>query len=198
MNWTEICNKWDEWLDGWIERNIIRLMALMCLLFGTLFCLGIYVCVDTVHTVARMAVELSDLNVRVHTLQDQQRELSHEQRWIREYNPSRSYTRARTEVFEITAYSADDCGKTENHPLYGVTASGRKLTGADAYKVVAVDNHKIKFGTRMIIHHPAGPIPVIAADTGGDIQGNRLDLFVSSRDEAWKWGRKTMKVTVLE
>ena len=198
MSYKEICQKWDEWLDGWIERNIIRLMALMCVLFATLFAWGIYICVDTVKIASRLAVELSELNVRVHTLQDQQKELSREQRWIREYNPSRSYTRSRTENYVVTAYSLDECGKTKNHPLYGVTASGRKLTGADAYKVVAVDNHRIKFGTRMIIHAPSGPIYAVAADTGGDIQGNRLDLFVADQDKALAWGVKKLKVTVLD
>ena len=111
---------------------------------------------------------------------------------------SRSYDRSRVETFVVTAYSLDECGKSINHPLYGVTASGRKLAPADSHKVVAVDNSRIKFGTRMILHSPTGPIHVIAADTGGDIQGNRLDLFISDDGEAWKWGRKTMKVTVYE
>ena len=111
---------------------------------------------------------------------------------------SRSYDRFRVETFVVTAYSLDECGKSINHPLYGVTASGRKLAPADSFKYVAVDNSKIKFGTRMILHAPAGPIHVIAADTGGDIQGSRLDLFISDDNAAWEWGRKTMKVTVYE
>lgn len=111
---------------------------------------------------------------------------------------SRSYKRTRIETFEITAYTLDDCDKTKNHPLYGVAASGKRLTAKDSYRVVAVDNHRFRFGTRMKIHHPSGPIYVTAVDTGGDIVGNRLDLFINDKNEALRWGRKRLQVEILE
>ncbi len=34
----------------------------------------------------------------------------------------------------------------------------------------------------------------IALDTGGAIQGNRIDLFMNSEAECNSWGRRTVKV----
>jgi 3D (Asp-Asp-Asp) domain-containing protein len=36
----------------------------------------------------------------------------------------------------------------------------------------------------------------VAEDTGGAIQGNRLDLFVASRHEAISFGRREVEVEV--
>ena len=131
---------------------------------------------------------------------------------------SRGIVRGNTQTFIITAFSTDprECSRSVYDPNYARTASGYVLSQKDAYKYVAVDNRLIKFGTRMIIHAPGGDIHAIAADTGGAIQGNRIDLFVGyvSREEdelrrktgqepkavldAMKWGRRTLKVTVID
>ncbi|MEI2441396.1 3D domain-containing protein, partial [Priestia megaterium] len=38
----------------------------------------------------------------------------------------------------------------------------------------------------------------IAADTGGAIKGNKIDVLLPSQKEALKWGRKTVKVQILK
>lgn len=199
MTYKQFCEKWDERLDGFIERNIWRIVLTTCLTVTISFVFGLYVCLSTVQTVARLAKEAVKTEAEYIHLRDEVTKLK-TNRSAKSDDVSRSYTRSRTETFDVSAYTLDEkeCGKPVNHPLYGVTASGRKLTSADAYKIVAVDNTKIKFGTRMVIHSPAGPIPVVAADTGGAIKGNKLDLFVSDENAAWGWGIKRLKVTVYE
>ena len=115
----------------------------------------------------------------------------------------RRFQRTREEYFVVTAYTCgpESTGKYPGDRGYCVTASGHRLTNSDGWKRVAVDNSRIKFGTRMILHDtPLGDLYVIAVDTGGDIVNGRLDIFSgeSNVSEALKWGRRTIRVTILD
>lgn len=69
-------------------------------------------------------------------------------------------------------------------------------TGAVAKKgVVAVDKSVIPLGTKLYI---PGYGEAIAADTGGAIKGDRIDLCFDSYDQAIQFGRNTMQVYILE
>lgn len=60
---------------------------------------------------------------------------------------------------------------------------------------VAVDPRVIPLGSKLFIEgYGFGQ----AQDTGGDIKGNRIDLFFETRDEALRWGRRKVKVYILE
>lgn len=82
-------------------------------------------------------------------------------------------------------------GKSPGHPAYGITATGMRAT----YGVVAVDPRVIPFYTRLYV---PGYGYAIAGDTGGDIKGNRIDLFYPTYSEAIQWGRRTVPVYILE
>ena len=84
-----------------------------------------------------------------------------------------------------TAYTPYDSGCT------GVTASGM----AASKGVAAVDTSVIPFGTKLYI--PGYGIAV-AADRGGAIKGNRIDLCYNTLSEAYSWGRRNVTVYVLE
>ncbi|MCL5290896.1 MAG: 3D domain-containing protein [Bacillota bacterium] len=71
------------------------------------------------------------------------------------------------------------------------TASGT----APAPGVAAVDPGVIPLGTRLYIDNYG---KATALDTGGDIKGNRIDLFYETRNEAIQWGVRKTKVYVLE
>lgn len=99
-----------------------------------------------------------------------------------------SFSRSRTITMRASAYD------TSPQTLPGST--GRTATGIYArYGVVAVDPRVIKLGTYVFVE---GYGFAIAADTGGAIKGNRIDLCFNSRREALNFGRKTVKVHILE
>ncbi|MBN8209408.1 peptidoglycan-binding protein [Bacillus sp. NTK071] len=89
---------------------------------------------------------------------------------------------------EATAYTAFCTGCS------GVTATGIDLRANPDQKVIAVDPDVIPLGSKV---HVEGYGTAIAGDTGGAIQGNRIDLFMADRQDALDFGRKTLTVTVL-
>ena len=83
--------------------------------------------------------------------------------------------------------------------LLTVVATGYSLNGHTASGipvgpgVVAVDASVIPLGTPLTI---PGYGQGIAADTGGAIQGARIDLWFSSQAEALAWGTRTVTIAV--
>ena len=76
------------------------------------------------------------------------------------------------------------CGKDD-----GVSASGRVLTNADEGKVCAAPS-SFPFGTVLTISGGwSGRVTVV--DRGGDIHGKRLDIYMSSHQNAINFGRKS-------
>lgn len=86
---------------------------------------------------------------------------------------------------EASAYLPTDGGGA------GITATGM----AAQHGVVAVDPGVIPLGTRLFI---PGYGVAVAADTGGAIQGDKIDLCMESYGEAMSFGRRTVKVYVLD
>jgi len=60
---------------------------------------------------------------------------------------------------------------------------------------VAVDPNVIPLGSVLYVE---GYGPAVAADTGGDIKGQRVDLYMDTEHECWQWGRRKVEVRVLE
>jgi peptidoglycan DL-endopeptidase CwlO len=75
------------------------------------------------------------------------------------------------------------------YALPGHTASGIPVGPG----VVAVDPAVIPLGTRLTI---PGYGQGIAADTGGAIQGARIDLWFSSEGDARAWGRRSVTIGI--
>ena len=84
------------------------------------------------------------------------------------------------------------CGKLPDHPAYGLTASGRV---AEPYVSVAVDPSVIPLGSTVYIEYDNGTTLICRADdTGGAINGERIDLCVNSHQEALELGIETVTV----
>lgn len=101
---------------------------------------------------------------------------------------SRNLKNAKSIVMEATAY--DPSAGTQ-------TASGMRARVG----VVAVDPKVIPLGTNLYIESLDGWSDygyAVAGDTGGAIKGNRIDLFFNSSSTAWKFGRRDVRVYVLD
>ncbi|PFM60227.1 enterotoxin [Bacillus cereus] len=95
---------------------------------------------------------------------------------------------------EATAYTANP---SENGTYGGrvLTAMGHDLTANPNMKVIAVDPKVIPLGSKVWVE---GYGEAIAGDTGGAIKGNRIDVLVGSDSNADSWGRKSVKVKVIQ
>lgn len=72
----------------------------------------------------------------------------------------------------------------------------RTATGVNPHVgVVAVDPSVIPMGSRLYVE---GYGYCTAMDKGRAIRGNRIDVFLESRSQALSWGRRTVKVYLLE
>jgi len=76
----------------------------------------------------------------------------------------------------------------------GVTATGINLRANPNLKVIAVDPRVIPLGTKVWVE---GYGYAVAGDTGGAIKGNRIDVFVASKEEAYRFGRRQVKIRIL-
>ena len=79
----------------------------------------------------------------------------------------------------------------------GYTASGRPAE----WGVVAVDPNVIPLGTKVYVESEDGKYiygTAVAADTGGAIKGNKIDLCLNTSAECRKFGRRTVNVYILE
>jgi 3D (Asp-Asp-Asp) domain-containing protein/LysM repeat protein len=89
---------------------------------------------------------------------------------------------------EATAYTASCEGCS------GITATGINLLENPNQKVISVDPSVIPLGSKVYVE---GYGEAIAGDTGGAIKGNKIDVFIPSKQDAINFGRKQLKVTIL-
>lgn len=97
-----------------------------------------------------------------------------------------------------TAYTASykDTGKGPGDPGFGITASGMAVRKG----IIAVDPKVIPLGTKVYVE-VAGDTPdygyAVAADTGGAIKGDLIDLYYDEQGYVDRWGVKRVKVYIL-
>lgn len=84
-----------------------------------------------------------------------------------------------------TAYSAQDIGNSAQ------TATGLKVR----HGIIAVDPDFIPLGTRVFI---PGYGEAVAADVGGGIHGNIIDIAFDLHSEAMNFGRRDMEIYLLD
>ncbi len=92
-----------------------------------------------------------------------------------------------TRLFKVTAYCPclKCCGKTN-----GITASGTK---AAPNRTIATSK-QFSFGTKLLING----ITYTVEDRGGAIQGDKIDVYFNTHQEALRWGVKYLPVQVVE
>lgn len=76
----------------------------------------------------------------------------------------------------------------------GTSATGINLRANPSLKLIAVDPSIIPLGSKVWVE---GYGYAIAGDTGGSIKGNKIDVLVPNTQQAYSWGRKTVRIKVL-
>lgn len=92
-----------------------------------------------------------------------------------------------------TAYTSgpESTGKRPGDPAYGVTALG---TRAREGETIAVDPSQIPLGSLVYIEELDRYF--VAQDTGGAIQGPRIDLYMEKVSDALNWGIRSVRIQV--
>ena len=125
---------------------------------------------------------------------------------IIEYGTVLNYKTARGDVvrykqvleMRATAYTSSfaDTGKNPGDPGFGITFTGVKATKG----VIAVDPRVIPLGSRIYVE-VYGNTPdygyAVAADTGGAIKDDLIDVYFEDMSTANSWGVKRVKVYML-
>ena len=90
-------------------------------------------------------------------------------------------------VMRATAYTKSK----EEGTSKGITKSGTLVSRG----TVAVDPKLIPLGTKLYIE---GYGHAVAHDTGGLIKGNRLDIWLPTKELCFNWGRRTLQVIIFK
>ncbi len=85
-------------------------------------------------------------------------------------------------TFTATAYS-----------LRGRTASGKYVSRG----LIAADRRVLPIGTRVRLQAGSYSGEYLVADTGGAVRGRKIDIWMPSTSEALRFGRRSVKLTVL-
>lgn len=97
-------------------------------------------------------------------------------------------------TFSSTAYCpCSKCCGASGGKLEGKT--GALGMGVYVDTTIAVDPKVIPLGSKVYIE---GLGVRIAVDTGGAIKGKKLDLYMATHKEALNWGRKKVKVYLIQ
>ncbi len=106
----------------------------------------------------------------------------------------KGFTYSKMITVKATAYEST-FGSRNGKP--GITASGLPLEVG----MIAVDPRLIPLGTKCYIEDPNGVYNfgyVLAADTGGAIKGNRIDVCVPTYNDAIQFGVRNLNVYILD
>ena len=90
---------------------------------------------------------------------------------------------AAAETYTATAYS-----------LHGRTATGV----APATGMIAADPRVLPLGSRVRIEAGSYSGEYVVTDTGGAVKGHRIDIWTPTSRDAMRFGRRAVKLTVLE
>ncbi len=88
-----------------------------------------------------------------------------------------------SQTYTATAYS-----------LRGRTASGKPVSRG----LIAADPSVLPLGTRVRLEAGSWSGEYLVADTGGAVKGRRIDIWTPTTREALQFGRRPVKLTVLE
>lgn len=175
-----------------MKRLVVMLIAPCALFFVGLICVAFLIS----HTTAQVDYaqakskalqsdvrELKDtLNKRNAQLKKAQDKVKRLQKRIKELE---SIKVVHVKATYYTAYCSTGCT--------GVTALGHDVSDTirtpQGRRIIAVDPNIIPLGTKVTVVTPYNTFKAVAGDTGGDINGKRIDILVSDLEEAYNKGK---------
>jgi 3D (Asp-Asp-Asp) domain-containing protein len=98
------------------------------------------------------------------------------------------------QIYEMTAYTAgyESTRKTPEHPLYGITASGKIV---QEWHTIACPR-SMPFGTRIYI--PYFETIFTCEDRGSAITEGKLDIYIEDLELALEFGRRHLEAMIIE
>ncbi|MEH7116092.1 3D domain-containing protein [Neobacillus vireti] len=146
--------------------------------------------------------KIDDLSIKNSLLTDELNKVKLENNQLKTENESlkkqliekKEANKKRQLNMELTYYVADCRGCS------GITKTGIDVSNTIYYKgmrVIATDPRVIKLHSIVRIQTKTESYIAYAADTGGAIKNNLVDVLVSSRSEALRLGRQNAVVTIL-
>lgn len=98
-----------------------------------------------------------------------------------------------------TPDSTNDGAPARNFVATAYALHGRTATGQHTRRgIIAADRRVLPMGTRVRLSAGSQSGEYVVADTGGVIRGNKIDIWVPSNGEAMRFGRRNVKLTVLQ
>ena len=104
-----------------------------------------------------------------------------------------SATRNRTVESSVRALTPATNYVATAYSLRGRTASGIMVSRG----LIAADPRVLPLGSKVRLEVPGYHGEYLVADTGGMIKGKRIDIWIPTSREAMRFGRRTVKLTVL-
>lgn len=101
-------------------------------------------------------------------------------------------------LVEIEESESEAMSEAQHFKATAYCLKGRTASGAGVRRgIVAADRRVLPLGSRIQISAGSYSGTYTVADTGGAVRGRILDIWVPSCAEAVRFGRKTVKVSVL-
>jgi 3D (Asp-Asp-Asp) domain-containing protein len=183
-----------------INNNVCIKTALYRCVLLSLLVIGIYCGLFEEHNSAdRVQIQENPAIMEPRVSESRVLEVSRngEQLWaiehLRDQGTSRGVQRGPQITLEASAYTCgpESTGKHKSDPDYCRTASGYVLRPGDK---VAAMGKKYPFGTLVMI--PGYGLATVK-DRGGAITDNHIDLYFEQLEDALRWGRRKVTVTVV-
>jgi 3D (Asp-Asp-Asp) domain-containing protein len=112
--------------------------------------------------------------------------------------PAQAEQTAKTNAINSAAGTETPVAPAEHYHATAYAFRGRTASGRPVGKgIIAADTRVLPIGTR--VHLEAGTWTGVytVADTGGAIRGRKIDVWVPTTGEAFRFGRRKVKLTVL-
>ena len=117
----------------------------------------------------------------------------------RDAGPLTASTERPREVTPTTMAVEEKVIASETYTATAYSLHGRTATGvAVARGMIAADPRVLPLGSRVRIEAGSYSGEYVVTDTGGAVKGHRIDIWTPTTRDAMRFGRRAVKLTVLE